>query len=37
MKTKNIEKIRKNQMFLRSKTKFQVFLKQKNIIHTNIK
>ncbi len=36
-KTKIIEKIRKNQMFLRSKTKFQVFLKQKILIHANIK
>jgi len=37
MKTKSIEKMRKNQMFLRSKTKFQVYLKQEILIHANIK
>jgi hypothetical protein len=36
-KTKIIKKIRKNQMFLRSKTKFQVVLKQEILIHANIK
>jgi hypothetical protein len=37
MKSKSIGKIRKSQMFLQSKNKFQLFLKQEILIHANIK
>jgi hypothetical protein len=35
-KTKSIENIRNNEMLLRSKKKFQLFLKQEILIHANI-
>jgi hypothetical protein len=34
-KTKSIGKIRKSQIFLRSKKKFQLFLKPEILIHAN--
>jgi hypothetical protein len=36
-KTKSIGKIRKSQMLLQSKKKFQLFLKQEILIHADIK